>query len=118
MQGGLVDLAQRVVELDREAAEVRGQMLRLLQSSGKDPDPPPHPLRGALAQGQMRPMRRERRRANLRSWRSYKERPMGPSEIMKTTGGRRSTIGERLRGLRKKGLITRTAEGWSATAIS
>jgi hypothetical protein len=118
MQGGLVDLAQRLVELDREAAEVRGQMLRLLQSNGKDPDPPPDPLRGRTGPKSDAPHAARATKGESQVLALLKERPMGPSEIMKTTGGRRSTIRERLRGLRKKGLITRTAEGWSATAIS
>jgi hypothetical protein len=117
-QPGLVELAQRLVELDREAAEVRGQMLRFLQANGAAPDPPARPIDGRPGP---RPGARPRRRARAVDADDslialLKQQPMGPAEIMKATGAGRSTVGDRLRKLKARGFVTRTEDGWSATS--
>jgi hypothetical protein len=45
----LITLAERLVSLDREAGEVRAQMLRLLTSNGHDADAPPEVAQAPLS---------------------------------------------------------------------
>jgi hypothetical protein len=43
---------------------------------------------------------------------------MRTGEIVKATGARTSTTGERLRRLRQKGLIERSGDGWTAVSTT
>jgi hypothetical protein len=120
-QAELVSLAERLVQLDRETAEVRSAMLRLL-SNGADPNPPPFerparpgarpgPKPGAAHPAAIRARAEEERIVAL-----LKDRPgMGPGEIAEATGAKGDTTTERLRRLKERGLVAPAqGGGWMA----
>jgi hypothetical protein len=124
VDGKLVDLARRLVDLDREAADVRDEMRRLL-SNGGGPNLRP-PTRRVVKPAKAKPAatsetRLEPNAARIAEARAAEQRilafledgPKGPAELARLTGSQISTIGERLRRLKGRGLVARGDQGWS-----
>ena len=125
MDGKLVDLARRLVDLDRKAADVRNEMRRLLANGG-GPGPRP-PTRRAVKPAKARPATPEASAARLspnaariaqarmaeqRILELLADGPKGPAQLARSTNAQISTIGERLRRLKGRGLVARGAQGW------
>jgi hypothetical protein len=123
----LVELAQRLVELDRETAEVRRRMLALL-SNGADTSPahPPRPARrsgGTAKPPKAKSPSRDEVMAKsaaadeaalvlIRSQPGVKT-----GEIATATQAKGTTMAERLRRLKEKGLVAGGgSEGWTAAS--
>jgi hypothetical protein len=140
----LVGLAQRLVALDRETTEVRAQMLTLLAANGAGGDPVPANLPGrglgpASKRGSKpkarsaKPAKAEKpfgRRDDLLEAAKaaedkivalLKDKPAGmrSKEIAAATGSKTSTLTERSKRLRAKGLVAPVeGGGWAATATA
>ena len=130
MDGKLVTLARRLVDLDREAADVRNEMRRLLTNSG-GPGPRP-PTRRAVKPAKARPAKpaaapeasaarlspnaariAQARVAEQRILKLLADGPKGPAQLARSTNAQISTIGERLRRLKAQGLVARGDQGWT-----
>ena len=109
---GLVELAQRFVSLASELEETRNAMRAALMN-GLDENPtragsfgPPNKkLDREAVLGQSKA-------ADERVLALLREKPMRPSEIAKATRGALSTTRERLRRLRKRGVVELAEDGW------
>ena len=109
---GLVELAQRYVSLSAELEETRSAMRAALMN-GSDRNPtnagssgPPNKRtdrESVLAQSKA---------ADERVLALLREKPMRPSEIVRATQGKLSTTRERLRRLRKRGVVEPAEDGW------
>jgi predicted transcriptional regulator len=104
----LVNLARRFVELSDELERVRSEIKRcVMNGSG---DEPPHPTQRSL--------RDRARAADEQVVELLREKPMRASEIVAAMNAKTSTISERLRRLKQKGLIEPAESGWQATAAT
>ena len=109
---GLIELAQRYVSLSAELEETRSAMRAALMN-GWDKNPtkagsPDPPNKGTdrervLAQSKA---------ADERVLALLRDKPMRPSEIAKATLGKLNTTRERLRRLRKRGVVEPAEDGW------
>jgi hypothetical protein len=115
MADDLINLAQRLVDLDKEIADVRSRMLTLLTNGHGEPASirPTSPRKG------------ERRAAIMEQAAAEEERivgllraaPMTTGEIAKATQGKASSVQNRLARLEKRNLVVRGDGGaWSATS--
>jgi hypothetical protein len=126
VDGKLVDLARRLVDLDREAADVRDEMRRLLANGG-GPGPRP-PMGRAVKPAKARPAKPEAsaaplspnaariaqaRMAEQRILELLADGPKGPAQLARSTNAQISTIGERIRRLKAQGLVVRGDQGWT-----
>jgi hypothetical protein len=130
VRGKLVDLARRLVDLDREAADVRDEMRRLLSNAG-GPDLRP-PTRRAVKPAKASPAKpaaapetsaarvspnaariAQARMAEQRILELLADGPKGPAQLARSTNAQISTIGERLRRLKAQGLVARGDQGWT-----
>ena len=126
MDGKLVTLARRLIDLDRKAADVRDEMRRLLANGG-GPGPRP-PTRRAVKPAKARPATPEASAARLspnaariaqarmaeqRFLELLADGPKGPAQLARSTNAQISTIGERLRRLKAQGLVARGDQGWT-----
>jgi hypothetical protein len=114
--GDLVSLAQRLVELDREAAEVRAKMKQILLN-GADPEPRPTSAERSGAKGppSKAAVMAQAQAADEQVIALLKEKPgTRTGEIARATGAKGTTTSNRLHRLLDKGLIERRDEGWAA----
>jgi predicted Rossmann fold nucleotide-binding protein DprA/Smf involved in DNA uptake len=126
VDGKLVTLARRLIDLDRKAADVRDEMRRLLANGG-GPGPRP-PTRRAVKPAKARPAAPEASAARLspnaariaqarvaeqRILKLLADGPKGPAQLARSTNAQISTIGERLRRLKAQGLVARGDQGWT-----
>jgi hypothetical protein len=118
-QAELVQLAERLVQLDRETAEVRSEMLRLL-SNGADPNPPPfeRPARPGSKTGSNHPAKARAAKAESQIVALLQEKPgLRTAQVAEATASKSSATIDRLRRLRDRGLVSGGgAEGWTATS--
>jgi hypothetical protein len=105
----IVQLAERLVQLDREAGEIRARLLKLLANGS---DPAPRPSGPGRKPGAARAAMTEQ--AETAIVELLKGQAMGPAEIARATGARTGTVNDRLRRLCKKGLVERADAGWRA----
>jgi hypothetical protein len=109
---GLVQLAQKFVALSAELEETRNAMRTALMN-GSDGNPTKAGSSGP-------PNKRMDREAFLAQSKAtdervlalLREKPMRPSEIVRATQGKLSMTRERLRRLRKRGVVEPAADGW------
>jgi hypothetical protein len=130
VDGKLVDLARRLVDLDRKAADVRNEMRRpLANGGGAGPRPPTRravkPAKASPAKPAAAPeasaARLSPNAARIAQARMAEQRilelladgPKGPAQLARLTNAQISTIGERLRRLKAKGLVARGDQGWT-----
>ena len=116
MSAELVRLAQKLVDLDREAEETRNAMRRLL-ANGADPTPNPTRRRGPRSGGGgMRDhLLAKAAAAEEAIVALLREGPKRLAEIMAALNSAGSTTGQRLARLSEKGFIQRGDDGlWSA----
>jgi hypothetical protein len=114
----LVALAQRYVSLSAELEETRSAMRAALMN-GSDGNPTKAGSSGL-------PNKRIHHEALLAQSKAAEERvlallrekPMRPSEIARVTRGKLSTTRERLRRLRKRGVVEPAADGWRLAAAN
>jgi hypothetical protein len=113
----LVELAERYLTLTRELEETRSAMKAILMNGAGDEQPRPTQgsLRKAASQSQGRFV--NARAADEQVLALLRTRPMRSVEIVKATSGKTSTVSERLRRLRQKGLVEPCeGGGWTATS--
>jgi predicted Rossmann fold nucleotide-binding protein DprA/Smf involved in DNA uptake len=106
MKPDLVELARRYVDLNSQLEEVRNAM-RVALANGADPSPP-HPTQRSL--------RDRARAADEQVVALLREKPMRANEIVTAMSAKTSTVSERLRRLKQKGLIEPCDGGWTATS--
>jgi hypothetical protein len=109
---GLVELAQRYVSLSAELEETRSAMRAALMN-GWDKNPtkagsPDPPNKGTDRESVLA----QSKAADERVLALLREKPMRPSEIVRVTHGKLSTTRERLRRLRKRGVVEPAGDGW------
>jgi hypothetical protein len=117
----LVALAQRLVELDREAAEVRREMLAHLANGAGDPPARPTSARSPKATGKVSGKRAATMEAAEEAERAIvallQTQPMRNAEIARETRAKVNTVSERLSRLARKGMAQRGADGaWSVAS--
>jgi predicted Rossmann fold nucleotide-binding protein DprA/Smf involved in DNA uptake len=114
MSAELVQLAERLVELNQETAEVRSGMLKLL-ANGADPAPHPtsRPHKGLKQSPSPEAMARAGE-AEAQIVEMLKTEPLGPAEIARRTQAKVGTVNDRLKRLAGRGLVERRDEGWTA----
>jgi hypothetical protein len=109
---GLVEPAQRYVSLSAELEETRKAMRAALMS-GSDGNPTKAPSAGPLDKGRDRgAILAQPKAADERVVALLRVKPMRPSEIVRATHGKLSTTRERLRRLRKRGVVEPAEDGW------
>jgi hypothetical protein len=109
---GLVELAQRYVALSAELEETRNAMRAALMN-GSDGNPTRAGSAGPPNKGMNREaILTQSKAADERVLALLREKPMRPSEIAKATRAKLSTARERLRRLRKHGVVEPAEEGW------
>jgi hypothetical protein len=126
----LVQLAQRLVEIDREAQTIRSSMLKLLTNGAGGDLEAVHPLRpgagpakrsrrtrsSAKPSGRHAQMMAAGAAAEERIIAALKAQPgMRSKEIAEATEAKTSTVSERLRRLKAKGLVAAAENGGWAT---
>jgi hypothetical protein len=108
----LVALAHRYVSLYAELEETRSAMRAALMN-GSDGNPTTAGSSGPPNKGMDREaVLAQSKAADERVLALLRERAMRPSEIAKATRGKLSTTRERLRKLRKRGVVEPVADGW------
>jgi hypothetical protein len=112
----LVSLANRLVQLDREAVEVRSQMLTLLTNgAGHAPEGPSRPpvRTGGKSREAAMAAAKEAEQAIVEL---IKAQPLRTAEIARATGAKVNSTTERLKRLAAKNLVQRDDSGaWAAT---
>ena len=109
---GLVELAQRYVSLSAELEETRNAMRAALMN-GSDRNPTKAGSSGPPNKGTDRErVLAQSKEADERVLALLREKPMRPSEIVRATQGKLSTTRERLRRLRKRGVVEPAEDGW------
>jgi hypothetical protein len=112
---GLVELAQRYVSLSAELEETRSAMRAALMN-GSDRYPTKAGSSGPPNKGTDRErVLAQSKEADERVLALLREKPMRPSEIVRATQGKLSTMRERLRRLRKRGVVEPAKDGWRLT---
>jgi hypothetical protein len=105
VNGEIVRLAERLVEVDREAAAVRARLLKLLANGS---GPSPRPIRAGHKPGA--------RDAETTIVELLRDQALGPAAIARATGAKAGTVNDRLRRLSERGLVERGEGGWRATS--
>ena len=112
---GLVDLAERFVRLSSELDATRDAMRRLLLNGSGDT--PAAPFVQARSKPGTHPNAKVAQAAEERILELLKTRPMKMAEIVAATEAKQSTVSERMRRLRQRGLAAPVGGGaWAATA--
>ena len=113
---GLVELARKFVTLSAELEETRNAMRAALMN-GSDGNPTKAGSSGPPNKGMDREaFLAQTKAADERVLALLREKPMRPSEIVRATHGKLSTTRERLRRLRKRGVVEPAEDGWRVTA--
>src|SRR6516164_2507484 len=114
----LVALAQRYVLLSAELEETRSAM-RAALINGLDVNPTKAGSSGPPNKGMDREaFLAQTKAADERVLALLREKPMRPSEIVRVTQGKLSTTRERLRRLRKRGVVEPAEDGWRLTGAN
>jgi hypothetical protein len=109
---GLVELAQRYVSLSAELEETRNAMRAALMN-GSDRNPTKAGSAGPPNKGMDREaVLTQSKAADERVLALLRENPMRPSEFARATRAKVSTTRERLRRLRKRGVVEPAEDGW------
>jgi hypothetical protein len=101
---------RRYVDLNSQLEEVRNQMRQALTNGGGSEAPP------FKAASQPKNRFADARAADEQVVELLRARPMRASEIVAAMNAKTSTISERLRRLKQKGLIEPCEGGWTATS--